>query len=426
MKKRFLILSMLLAGSLCACQKAETPVIEPDTTTTETTVTPPSNPAPQLSGQTPDGDPIDYSTETPDIVVSDGEEIVSDYIFALNYLANGQNYAIAPESLNSALDMYQRILLDGDEKNDILNVLDGRDYLSYVSTSDYKLVNRIWANTLHPSDFSSVPDLQPYVYEIEMLDDGVATDTKNAFVNEMTDGFIPATPTELVPNTVLDIMNIAYFHAAWDGTYNDFTVLPDKIDFKDNAGHTNAIEMVGFSTGEGHSYIESDTAYGVNLRYASTDENEDGMTMIVILPKEGYTISQIDLKEFLPLTAYNYQFADVFNFAMPRIDVNCNWSMAPTDKDLCTMLGLPNFGAGPANTDIVNYSSPALNQIVKIKSDEEGTTAAAVTEIMLDNGIAIDDEPTTFDFICNKPFLYVIYDNTNHDIAFIGQQTKSE
>ena len=53
-----------------------------------------------------------------------------------------------------------------------------------------------------------------------------------------------------------------------------------------------------------------------------------------------------------------------------------------------------------------------------IEVDEEGTTAAAVTLLML-CGSAMPEQTAPFEMICNRPFAFVLYGNGG-EILFTG------
>ena len=61
-----------------------------------------------------------------------------------------------------------------------------------------------------------------------------------------------------------------------------------------------------------------------------------------------------------------------------------------------------------------------MKQFAKIKLDEEGTEAAAVTIIEATTGI---HETKTASFHANRPFLYIISEQSTGAIFFIGQYT---
>ena len=62
-----------------------------------------------------------------------------------------------------------------------------------------------------------------------------------------------------------------------------------------------------------------------------------------------------------------------------------------------------------------------MKQVAKIKLDEEGTEAAAVTVIgMVKNA---PSKPNYITFHANHPFLYIISEQSSDAIFFIGQYT---
>ena len=64
-----------------------------------------------------------------------------------------------------------------------------------------------------------------------------------------------------------------------------------------------------------------------------------------------------------------------------------------------------------------------MKQVAKIKLDEEGTEAAAVTVIGMDKNAAGPSEPDYVTFYADHPFLYVISEKATGAIFFIGQYT---
>ena len=108
---------------------------------------------------------------------------------------------------------------------------------------------------------------------------------------------------------------------------------------------------------------------------------------------------------------------------LPRFETN-------TEIDLIgimSALGMPDaFNSSKANFCYFCNQDPVwiglMKQVAKIKLDEEGTEAAAVTIIGITDG-AEGPSPNYVIFHANHPFLYVISEQETGAIFFIGQFT---
>ena len=67
-----------------------------------------------------------------------------------------------------------------------------------------------------------------------------------------------------------------------------------------------------------------------------------------------------------------------------------------------------------------------MKQVAKIKVNESGAEAAAVTIIGMDKSADPEPESRYVTFHATRPFLYVIRDQTSGAILFIGQYTGIE
>ena len=86
-------------------------------------------------------------------------------------------------------------------------------------------------------------------------------------------------------------------------------------------------------------------------------------------------------------------------------------------------LGMPKAFSIDAEFPYFCNGNPYIGkmfQVAKIKLDEEGTEAAAVTVIKMDESAA-PEEPKRFH--ANRPFLYIISEQSTGAIFFIGQYT---
>jgi serine protease inhibitor len=348
------------------------------------------------------------------------------YTKILSKLGGKKNFAYSPESLNIALKLYEEFLVDGEEKKEILNLIGNKNYLDYKNSLSSKIVNRIWIDSKKKYDFSSVVKMEKYLYAIDMSADN-AKEIKDAYVSEVTDGFITSTPTEFSSKTIYDFMNILYFKGKWNKDANNFRIKNIFFPFKTIDGKESHATSIGFTKKNGY-YLKNDDAIAVNLYYEKEEiENYAGFQMIVILPNEDKSISDIDIRPFLP---YDYEDEvtpaklknnfDELYFEMPKFSVETEWFIKSGTKE-ASLFELDHFSGGSLNRNIYNASiSAEISQVVRIECDEKGTTAAAVTEVH-GSAKALPKTPIIFNFICNRPFIYVLYDNVNDDIGFVGQ-----
>jgi serpin B len=65
------------------------------------------------------------------------------------------------------------------------------------------------------------------------------------------------------------------------------------------------------------------------------------------------------------------------------------------------------------------YVSNVIHQAV-VEVNEEGTEAAAATAVVMMTRMAVIHQDP-FDFICNRPFIFIIHDTNQNNILFYGK-----
>jgi serpin B len=109
---------------------------------------------------------------------------------------------------------------------------------------------------------------------------------------------------------------------------------------------------------------------------------------------------------------------------LPRFETNTNLNLV----EIMSRLGMPTaFDPNQAQFDefcnVPTYIT-LMKQVAKIKLDEEGTEAAAVTVVGMFETAAIEDpEPSYVVFHADHNFLYVISEQSTGAIFFIGKYT---
>ena len=164
-------------------------------------------------------------------------------------------------------------------------------------------------------------------------------------------------------------------------------------------------------------YAETDECQALQLPYGN-----GSFQMTVLLPKE-----QTNALPKVP-TAEEWQqlnnkmrstLADVW---LPRFETNTDIDLKP----ILTALGMPDAFSEEKADFRYFCNKPVyiglMKQVAKIKVDEEGTEAAAVTVIGMVL-TAVGPEPEAITFNANHPFLYVISEKQTGAVFFIGQYT---
>lgn len=239
-------------------------------------------------------------------------------------------------------------------------------------------------------------------------------DYMNGWVDEKTHGLIPSIYNEpLSPDVALLLVNALYFKAAWAVPFWKELTKQDKFYLSD--GTVTQTEMM--TTGSTVFDVTETGAFRcVTMPYANN------FCMTVFVPKEGYELPAFSLENWKnAVDAYRiYLYSKSIktvgvNLKFPKLDFGGQYNLVPMFKTL----GWTDF------TDFSNQCNPskfvsAAFQVDKIKVDEEGTEAAAVTVIEMTESI---EEPPSkiIDFFVDRPFYFTIENISTNTILFMGK-----
>ena len=411
MKKKIVTILCLSSLLLVACGKTtnattiqttnDEVITDNETATTEDSVT--------------DSDDVDLVLDTEDGILQSNETEISaveveqveplsyqTYLeFMMSQREPNTNAIFSSESLNSAFAIYAE-LLDTSNKEMFKAYLSNKDYLSYKSIDGLSIINRLWVNELKDFTLTRGPLVdKDIIYMMDMSDSAQATEFKNQFVSDSTNGFITETPTVFDKNTFVDAMNIIYFKSKWVG--GEKTLCDGLKEFENEDGSTSQVEMF-CDFGDYIAKTKTATAYKMDY--------ENGMSFVAILPNEGYTLTDVNIDDFINNNV-EYEDADVYA-EFPKFEAKSTY-MASFDS-----FNLPLNPPFKEGLTICVTEPPVISQIAKIKFDNEGTEAAAVTEIVKSDSMAMVEPKPHYDFLANRPFIYYIQDYENDDIAFMG------
>ena len=347
-------------------------------------------------------------------VTSQKSEIVSpiSITYALGMLNNG--------AVGETQKEINKVLGFGAAGADSINAF-CRKMLTEAPTLD-KLTKVMIANTIYMNkDYELKSDFinkakNFYEAEPETRDfaDGKTRDVINKWGNDHTEGMIPEvlTEEEFSPIAVSYLLNAIYFKGTWAEKF-------DKDNTKDETfkGYSADKQVPMMRQEHEFNYSETDDCQALCLPYGNL-----AYRMTILLPKEGKTINDV-LKTLTAETWQNYQIMGraIVDLKLPRFESKSDVNLKP----IMSALGMPK-AFNPGLADFSNFCNvptyiDLMKQVAKIKLNEEGTEAAAVTVIGMEMTALEPSEPQHVQFFANRPFLYVISEQSTGAIFFIGQ-----
>ena len=256
----------------------------------------------------------------------------------------------------------------------------------------------------------------PDIYSADLPSDG-ALKAINKWVNDKTNGMIPKLHDDNYDkDTIMVLLNALYMKADWAHKFEGRDTYDREFAKAD--GSTVTVPFMNmFEAYE--SYIKTDGAEGIMLPY------DDGrLAFIALKPDDGDArkyaagFTGAKLKEAMAAAK-----ADTFvTVKMPKFDTEYSVyltdalkAMGMTDAFDPDLADLTGAGKGVDGPLYISY----VFQKVKIDVNEEGTEAAAVTEIATAEGCAlIEEEPIVLTF--DSPFVYAVADTVTGVPLFMG------
>lgn len=247
--------------------------------------------------------------------------------------------------------------------------------------------------------------------ETRNFSDGETMKVINQWGSDHTMGMIPTILDEqsFNPLAASYLLNAVYFKGIWTLKFDKSETQEELFD--------GAVTVPMMHMLKGLPYYENANFQALALPYGT-----GAYQMTVILPREGKSISDVAAQMNNDMWEELYMSMASIDVKLPRLDITTQLNLVET----MSALGMPSAFSQVA-ADIPNFCDrpqyiSKMKQVAKIKLDEEGTEAAAITIIETEN-TAIGDEPVTIEFHANRPFLYVISEQSTGVILFIGQFT---
>ena len=243
--------------------------------------------------------------------------------------------------------------------------------------------------------------------------DGKTLNVINKWASDHTEGMITEVlnKEEFNPSNVSYLLNALYFKGSWTNKFDKDMTREETFN-----GKGKAMMMHKQSK---YRYGDNDVCQTIELPYGN-----EAYAMTLLLPHRDKTIndvvSSLDGNKWAEMRG-NMGRALV-DLKMPRFETKSDINL----KNVMSGLGMPLAFSGAA--DFSNFCNTAthidlMKQVAKIKLDEEGTEAAAVTVIGMRKTSSAERPERPIEFHADRPFVYVITEQSTGAIFFIGQYT---
>ncbi len=353
--------------------------------------------------------------------------------------AQSGNVAFSPASIETALAMtwagahgetaeqMRKVLHFGNDKTADLAAAGKTLGALGAPHADYELrvADRLFGDKTYPFDPGFLATTESaFGAPIDTVDFVHAHETGRLAVN----GFVSATThghiTNLLPEGSVDdttrlvLVNAVYMHAKWAhpfvkaGTH-------DEAFYVGESAHD--VPMMHQRSELG--YADAGDTLVLDMPYKGDD-----LAMTVLLPKDKNGLSKLEasLHEGSIEAFTNQIVMTEVDVSLPRFKVAPSQSVAL--KGMLSALGMP-LAFDPEHADFTPMGKPGAERLhiddayhkAFVDVDEEGTTAAAATAVVVSRDAAVLVEPRPVVVRADHPFVYVIRDVRTNLILFVGR-----
>ena len=327
----------------------------------------------------------------------------------INNDKSGKNVIISPLSIYQVLSLLsngakestlsEMLSVLGSTSLDELNDINYKILSKISSFSSIDIANAVMTRFKPLENFCSVAD--KYLAPMESLE---SVEQINEWCKEKTHGKIEKIIEQLSPETIMILLNAVYFKGEWINQFDKY--------------FTKKLPFYNLSKNE----IKVDTMLQIDhFRYFSNKEiqaielpfQKDFMSAIIILPSE-----KIEINSFIKnnLAKKNY-LTDIINkldyakvhLELPKFEV----TFEETLNHVIKKLGMKKiFNSLEADlSGLYNRKGLFVSQVIHktyLKVNEEGTEAAAVTLVEVDEASMAGEEEIIHEMKVNRPFLFLL------------------
>ena len=278
------------------------------------------------------------------------------------------------------------------------------------------IANSIWAKkgVRFREDFLGT-NMEYYCAQTTALDFGnpASLKTINGWVSDRTQGKIDSIIDRISPLHVMFLINAIYFNGTWLDEFRPEDTADRPFHLED--GGTEPHPMMTRS-GK-YSYLKGGGFQAVKLPYLKRE-----IGMYIFLPTTNTTLDQFlhgleqkSLETWLDKFVHREGEVVIPRFEM-EYESELNETLAALGMDIAFGPGADFSGMTGERGLFIDY----VKHKAVLEVDEEGTEAAAVTVVAMAVASAISPAPPPFKLVADRPFFFVIRDDSTGTLLFAG------
>lgn len=374
---------------------------------------------------------------------SEKEMVQSDQSFAFAFFANvfdeesvgeDRNFMVSPLSLSMALAMTWNGA-GGETRSAMQQTLKMGDYTEEELNSYYKklkeallktdpstklsIANAIFTNqsvTINPDFIHTNQSYYDATVQPVDFSSTATTGIINRWASDHTNGLIQEVIDKTNAYDLMYLLNAIYFKGIWTTEFDARNT--SRKPFTSEDGTMWQVDMM--KQRAKFIYTEDQLLQMVQLPYGN-----HAFSMMVLLPRQGKR-----LQEVVAATRQD-DYWNGLKSVLREAEVDLSLPKFKTEYSKKLNDVLSKMGMGIAFTDAADFSGmtnhPAKIAFVKqdtyISTDESGTEAAAVTTVGMEL-TSMPTEPQKVIFNADRPFIYIIQENSTGAILFMGAVKK--
>lgn len=372
-------------------------------------------------------------------VVSASGSFAFDLFGKMAEQADGKNFFMSPLSVSMALamtmngangqtydDMQGTLGLSGLSEDEINQSYSNISSLfgNLDPNVKFTIANSIWyRNTFSIADAFVNVNRKYFDAEVGSLDfnDPGAADVINSWISSMTEKKIPRVlESPIDPSVMMYLINALYFNGTWEHQFDKSATKPLPFYLSDGAQK----DVPTMTVHDTLKYYTADNVSVVELPYGKGD-----YSMWILLPSATSSLPALTGS----LTSNEYQAildglrdTDV-QLQLPKFKIRYDTLL----NDPLKSLGM-GIAFGPAADfsrmeDGENQRQLFISRVIHstyIDVNEQGTEAAAVTVVEMSRATNQGDEGGPVFFKADRPFMFLIKENHENTIMFMGAVTR--